>query len=116
MADPLIISETKAGRQIRRLGSNCSVIGILDLDTVGVDTVKLLPGDVILMASDGVSEVSNEQGEMLGDTEGWIDFVVDESRGPVQEFLQKLSDLVFKHAAGTKLRDDVTVLVAKVQE
>ncbi|HON12885.1 MAG TPA: PP2C family protein-serine/threonine phosphatase [Treponema sp.] len=116
MADPLIISETKAGRQIRRLGSNCSVIGILDLDTVGVDTVKLLPGDVILMASDGVSEVSNQQGEMLGDTEGWIDFVVDESRGPVQEFLQKLSDLVFKHAAGTKLRDDVTVLVAKVQE
>jgi len=116
MADPLIISETKAGRQIRRLGSNCSVIGILDLDTVGVDTVKLLPGDVILMASDGVSEVSNEQGEMLGDTEGWIDFVVDESRGPVQEFLQKLSDLVLKHAAGTKLRDDVTVLVAKVQE
>lgn len=116
MADPLIISETKAGRQIRRLGSNCSVIGILDLDTVGVDTVKLLPGDVILMASDGMSEVSNEQGEMLGDTEGWIDFVVDESRGPVQEFLQKLSDLVFKHAAGTKLRDDVTVLVAKVQE
>lgn len=116
MADPLIISETKAGRQIRRLGSNCSVIGILDLDTVGVDTVKLLPGDVILMASDGVSEVSNEQGEMLGDTEGWIDFVVDESRGPVQEFLQKLSDLVFKHAVGTKLRDDVTVLVAKVQE
>lgn len=116
MADPLIISETKAGRQIRRLGSNCSVIGILDLDEVGVDTVKLLPGDVILMASDGVSEVSNEQGEMLGDTEGWIDFVVDESRCPAQEFVQKLSDLVFKHAAGTKLRDDVTVLVAKVQE
>lgn len=116
MADPLIISETKAGRQIRRLGSNCSVVGILDLDTVGVDTVKLLPGDVILMASDGVSEVSNEQGEMLGDTEGWIDFVVDESRCSAQEFVQKLSDLVFKHAAGTKLRDDVTVLVAKVQE
>lgn len=116
MADPLIISETKAGRQIRRLGSNCSVVGILDLDTVGVDTVKLLPGDVILMASDGVSEVSNEQGEMLGDTEGWIDFVVDESRCSAQEFVQKLSNLVFKHAAGTKLRDDVTVLVAKVQE
>ncbi|AEJ20832.1 PP2C family protein-serine/threonine phosphatase [Gracilinema caldarium] len=116
MADPLIISETKAGRQIRRLGSNCSVIGILDLDSVGVDTVKLLPGDVILMASDGVSEVSNEQGEMLGDTEGWIDFVVEESRCSAQEFVQKLSDLVITHASGTKLRDDVTVLVAKVQE
>ncbi len=116
MADPLIISETKAGRQIRRLGSNCSVIGILDLDTVDVDTVKLLPGDVILMASDGVSEVSNEEGVMLGDTEGWIDFVVDESRCSAQEFVQKLSELVIKHAGGTKLRDDVTVLVAKVQE
>lgn len=116
MADPLIISETKAGRQIRRLESNCGVIGILDLDTVGIDRVKLLPGDVILMASDGVSEVSNEHGEMLGDTEGWIDFIVDESRCSAEEFIQKLSDLVYKHAAGTKLRDDVTVLVAKIQE
>lgn len=116
MADPLIISETRAGRQIRRLGSTCSVIGILDLDEVGVETVPLLKGDVLLMASDGVSEVSNEAGEMLGDTDKWIDFILEQSKAPAQEFVSALSNLVIEHAGGMKLRDDVTILVAKVQE
>lgn len=116
MADPLVISETRAGRQIRHLQSNCSLIGILDIDELSVDEVKLFNDDVILIASDGISEVSNEEGEMLGDSERWIDFVTDESTRPVQEFVDMMADLVVDHAGGTSLRDDVTVLAAKVRE
>jgi serine phosphatase RsbU (regulator of sigma subunit) len=116
MADPMIISETGAGRQIRRLGSNCSIIGILELEDVGVVTVPIFNGDVILMASDGVSEVSGGNGEMLGDTEEWIDFILEKSSRPAQEFVDLLADFVMNYANGSKLRDDVTVLVAKIQE
>jgi serine phosphatase RsbU (regulator of sigma subunit) len=116
MADPLIISETRAGRQIRRLTSNCSLIGILDLEVVQTSEAKLFPGDTILIASDGVSEVPNAKGEMLGDSERWIDFVTDESVKPIHEFVDSLADLVLDHAGGTALRDDVTVLAAKVME
>jgi serine phosphatase RsbU (regulator of sigma subunit) len=116
MADPLIISETRAGRQIRRLGSNCSLVGILELADVAVAEAKLFPGDVILAASDGVSEVANAEGEMLGDSERWIDFVTDDSAKPIREFVDSLADLVASHAGPVALRDDVTVLAAKVTE
>lgn len=116
MADPLIISETRAGRQIRRLASNCSLIGILELEEVAEAEAKLFPGDVILIASDGVSEVSDGKGEMLGDSEGWIDFVTDESMRPAEEFVSLMADLVEKHSAGQPLRDDVTILAARITE
>ncbi len=116
MADPLIISETKAGRQVRTLPSNCQLIGILELENVVVAEAKLFDGDVILMASDGVSEVANPAGDMLGDTEKWNDFITEQSSLPVNDFVQKLADLVIAHSAGASLRDDVTVLAAKVQE
>jgi len=116
MADPLIISETRAGRQIRRLASNCSLIGILDLQTVPTAEVRLFPGDVILIASDGVSEVPDAAGEMLGDSDRWIDFVTEESARPAGVFVEALAALVTEHAGGAPLRDDVTVLAAKVLE
>ena len=115
MADPLIISETGAGRQIRRLPSNCSIIGILDLESVPVAEARIFPGDVILMASDGVSEVPDAAGEMLGDSERWIEFVTEESARPVGDFVDALAALVAVHAGGVKLRDDVTMLAARVR-
>lgn len=116
MADPLIISETRAGRQIRYLTSNCSLIGILDISEMSVSEAKLFPGDTILMASDGVSEVANAKGEMLGDLELWVDFILAESEKPVDQFVDGVANLVLKHAEGSHLRDDVTMLAAKVQE
>lgn len=115
MADPLIISETGAGRQIRRLASNCGIIGILDLDTVEVRTVPIFNGDVLLMASDGASEVSNEKGIMLGDTEEWGDFILEESVRSAQDFVNRLAEFIQRFAGASKLRDDITVLVAKVR-
>lgn len=116
MADPLIISETRAGRQIRYLTSNCSLIGILDIEDIQVSKTKLFPGDTILMASDGVSEVADETGEMLGDTEQWVDFILTESEKPVDEFVTGISDLVLTYAEKSALRDDVTMLAVKLQE
>ncbi len=115
MADPLIISETGAGRQIRRLASNCGIIGILDLDTVEVRKVPIFNGDVLLMASDGVSEVSNEKGIMLGDTEEWGDFILEESVRSAQDFVDRLAEFIQRFAGTSKVRDDITVLVAKVR-
>jgi hypothetical protein len=53
---------------------------------------------------------------MLGDSERWIDFVTDDSVKPVAEFVDSLAALVVDHAGGKPLRDDVTVLAAKVME
>ncbi len=115
MADPLIISETRAGRQIRRLSSNCRLIGILDLERVQAQEVKIFPGDTILIASDGVSDVQNQSGEMLGESERWLDFITEESSRPVGEFVEALAALTEEYAGLAPLRDDVTILAAKVR-
>lgn len=114
MADPLIISETRAGRQIRHLKSTCSLIGILDLETVGVSEISLFPGDVIFIATDGVSEVPGPGGVMLGDHERWIDYVTDESARPMAEFVEGFEALASAYSGGAQLRDDLTVLAARV--
>jgi serine phosphatase RsbU (regulator of sigma subunit) len=114
MADTLVISETRAGRQIRRMESNCSILGILDLDSIQVDELRLFPGDVVLIASDGVSEVPGPKGEMLGDTVAWTDYVLDGSTRPMEDFVQGLAELAETYSSGVPLRDDITILAAKL--
>lgn len=116
MADPIIVSETKAGRQIRHLQSNCSLIGILELEDFAEQEVKILHGDMILATSDGVSEASDSEGHMLGESEEWIDFVTEESAKSAEEFVHELSDLVTRYSGENGPRDDVTILAAKVLE
>jgi serine phosphatase RsbU (regulator of sigma subunit) len=114
MADPLVISETRAGRQIRHLKSTCSLIGILDLDVVGVEELQLFPDDVVFIASDGVSEVAGPGGVMLGEHERWIDYVTDESSRPMKAFVEGFESLAADYSGGAQLRDDLTVLAARV--
>ena len=57
MADPIIITRAPSGYKIKPLGSTCSLVGIIDLDEVVQEEMPLYRGDVVLMASDGVSEV-----------------------------------------------------------
>jgi len=115
MADPLIISETRAGRQIRRLSSNCRLIGILELGQIETQEVRIFPGDTILIASDGVSDVQNATGEMLGESERWLEFITEESSRPVGEFIEALAALTEEYSGQVPLRDDVTILAAKVR-
>ncbi len=114
MADPLIVSETRAGRQLRHLESNCGILGIVELDHFTVEEAKIFPGDTILVCSDGVTDAADPQGRMLGDLDVWIDFVTQQSALAPGAFVDALSSLVDRHADSHALRDDITALVAKV--
>jgi serine phosphatase RsbU (regulator of sigma subunit) len=114
MADPLIISQAATGLRVRSIESNNSLVGLIPLDEVQVDEVPIRTGDVILIASDGVSEVSNEEGIQLGDTEQYMNTIKKAAAGSAQEVVDAVSSLVLRYAGDRKLRDDVTMLVAKV--
>jgi serine phosphatase RsbU (regulator of sigma subunit) len=116
MADPVIISRTPQGYRIKRLQSNCSLVGIIDLDDVSQDEATLFRGDVILMASDGVSEVMDESGVELGDTDLYANTLKNSAHKAARHFVNDISDLVLSYNGDKKLRDDVTMLVAKVEE
>ncbi|ULQ58852.1 SpoIIE family protein phosphatase [Brucepastera parasyntrophica] len=116
MADPLILSKSPQGYKIKSLPSTCSLVGILELGDIDEEEANLYRGDVILMASDGISEVMDESGVELGDTELYLNTLRNSAPKKAQPFLDDLIDLVFSYNGDKKLRDDITVLVAKIEE
>jgi serine phosphatase RsbU (regulator of sigma subunit) len=115
MSDPLIVTRSPDGYIIKPLSSNCSIIGIIDLDDIHVAEQRLFSGDLILMASDGVSEVMNDSGVELGDTKLYSDTIKTSASKSPSEFVADVVDLVMSYNGNKKLRDDVTMLVAKIK-
>lgn len=115
MSDPIIVTRSPDGYRIKPLASNCSIVGIIPLDDIEVAEQRLFSGDLILMASDGVSEVMDENGVELGDTDLFEATIKRSAAKEPQEFINDIEQLIMSYNGGKKLRDDITMLVAKVQ-
>ncbi len=116
MSDPIIVTRGPDGYKIKPLTSNCSLIGIIELeDDIVPDEQQLFRGDLILMASDGVSEVMDADGIELGNTDLYLDTIKQSACKSAQHFVDDIVDLVLDYNGDKKLRDDVTMLVAKVE-
>ncbi|MBO4728529.1 MAG: serine/threonine-protein phosphatase, partial [Spirochaetaceae bacterium] len=115
MSDPIIITKAPGGFNLKPLESNCSLVGIIELDDVKVETRKLFYDDMILIATDGVSEVMNDEGIELGDTELFKQTLQNSAFKSAQHFVNDISDLVLDYNGDKKLRDDVTMLAVKIE-
>lgn len=115
MSDPVVISKSPTGYKLKPLTSNCSLVGIIDLPDIEPSELKLFRGDVILMASDGVSEVMDKDGVELGTTQLYQDTIKASAAKKPEEFIKDVVDLIHSYNGGAKLRDDLTMMVAKVE-
>lgn len=114
MSDPLIVTRAPDGYLIKPLSSNCGVVGIIDIDDIRIDEQRLFRDDLILFASDGVSEVMNEEGVELGDTQLYTDTIKNSAAKQPQEFIDDIVNLIFDYKGNNKLHDDITMMVTKV--
>lgn len=114
MSDPKILSRGPDGYRIKELQSTASLVGIIDMDDVHIAEQRLYRGDMILLASDGVSEVMDDNGVELGDTELFTDTLKTSAAKTPQQFVDDIVELIFKYNGDKRLHDDVTMLVAKV--
>ena len=116
MSDPIIVTRSPDGYRIKSLSSNCSVVGIIPIEPedVQVSEQRLFSGDLIMMASDGVSEVMNEDKVELGETELFTNTIKASASKDPQDFVNDIVELVLGYNADTRLHDDLTMLVAKV--
>ncbi len=116
MSDPVILSPAPDGYRMKPLTSNASVVGILemDLDSIQVAEKRLFRGDTILMATDGVSEVMDDAGVELGDTEIFRKTLQTGAAKTPKEFVNDIVNLIMDYNGGKKLHDDVTMMIAKV--
>lgn len=77
--------------------------------------VELLPGDCLLLMSDGLMELFNDKREMLGMDKikrELQDAAADQARDIINRFVQ----LIDKWSGKKKNEDDVTIMVIKVQD
>lgn len=114
MSDPIILSPSPNGYRIKPLTSNASLIGILDIGDITVAEKRLFRGDTILMATDGVSEVMDDEGVELGDTDIYKKTLTAGAAKSPQEMVNDIVDLIMKYNGDKKLHDDVTMMIAKV--
>lgn len=116
MSDPLILTEVPDGYKIKKLASNCSLVGLIDLDDIEVSTMSLFWNDLILIASDGISEIMDDKGIELGNTALYLNTIKNSASKSAHFFIEDIKNLIVSYNGNKKLRDDITMLVIKVEE
>ncbi|MDY2843461.1 MAG: SpoIIE family protein phosphatase [Treponema sp.] len=116
MSDPIVVTRSPDGYRIKSLSSNCSIVGIIPIEAsdIKVSEQRLFSGDLIMMASDGISEVMDANKVELGDTQLFTDTIKASASKDPEDFIKDMVNLVMSYNADTRLHDDLTMLVAKV--
>ncbi len=78
------------------------------------ETIKLAPGELLLMYTDGVSEAMNNAEEEFGD-ERIAKLLQEHSSLSPQELLAKLEADVVAFAGSNEFEDDFTLLAARIE-
>ena len=109
---PLIISTRDATQKVRRLECGGPIVGLFDAATFDEETVKLNPGDWLIVFSDGVSEAMSASGDEYG--EGRIVTLVERNTLlEPQQLLEALFADVRDFTRGAPQSDDITAMVLR---
>ena len=97
---------------VRRLEVGGPVVGLLEFAPYDQETVQLVPGDTIIIFSDGVSEALNSAGEEFGDDR--LQAVVQPVRQqPAAEIVDRLVAAVREFTRGAPQSDDITAMAVR---
>jgi sigma-B regulation protein RsbU (phosphoserine phosphatase) len=82
---------------------------------VTTETVKLGPGDIMVLYTDGVTEVVNAQEEEFG-RERLAGLVQQRSALSARDLIQVVRQALQEFTNGQPLADDTTIIVYKIKE
>lgn len=108
---PLFLAGGRRARPVDGLESGIA-LGILDEANYPETRLKLAPGDVLLLYTDGVTEAVDSRGALFGDAR-LQSFVSDHADRPAGEIVSGLVGAVNGYAAGAPQEDDITVLALR---
>jgi len=87
-------------------------IGLVEGSDFQAQSIPLLPGDILLLYTDGVTEATNQQREQFG-AQRLAAFVEDEWQQPARELTRALRASLEAFSVGQPLADDTTIVVCK---
>jgi serine phosphatase RsbU (regulator of sigma subunit) len=97
------------------LDADGMLIGVLDSVEYEERQMTLLPGDVVLLYTDGVTEAKNPAGEMFGERR-LENLIKQNCQRPAREILDAVYNAVYEHSMGVTQYDDITAIVMRVTD
>jgi serine phosphatase RsbU (regulator of sigma subunit) len=89
------------------------VVGLLESFVYQDESLQLVPGDVLVAFTDGISEAMNPHDEEWGE-DRLMQTVWANMECPAQELQSRILAAADSFAAGAKQHDDMTVVVLRV--
>jgi serine phosphatase RsbU (regulator of sigma subunit) len=114
--NPPVVLRPQHGRcEIFRLKAGAVPMGISSDAQFITATFQLQIGDVLVGYTDGITEVQNHKGELWGE-EAFETLLSSCGCGQPKEIMERILDGIAGFAGGQRRRDDMTLVVIKVQE
>ncbi len=109
---PLIFRH--ADNKITPLKKGGMSLGVMENIQLIDHEVAILPSDILLLYTDGVTEAFNAAGQVYG-IERFQQFIIEEHELPAEEFLKRLESTLKSFSAGIPASDDITLVCLKRQ-
>jgi sigma-B regulation protein RsbU (phosphoserine phosphatase) len=88
-------------------------VGIMDLDDAGASQLlKMDPGDLLVLLSDGIYEYESKQGVQFGE-ERVAGLVKYHHRLPMEKLSKQILKATYEHGAGVTQQDDITLVLLR---
>ncbi len=99
-------------KSVRLFGSTGGILGIVPNQKFAVENLRLKPGDILVITTDGITEAQNDNGDLFGH-ERIIDVIQEHSEKSANEISLLIMESVQKFSAISGYNDDKTLIVIK---
>jgi sigma-B regulation protein RsbU (phosphoserine phosphatase) len=110
--DPAIIYDREGGK-FEELTGNALPLGVSEMTAYQKFDKKIIPGQIIMMGTDGIWEAQSPKGEMFG-KERFKDIIRDNAGRPAKDIIQAVIKAVDRFCHPLEKADDVTLVVTKI--
>ncbi len=110
---PLLLRGSQGNSEVAWLDPTNAAIGLIEGTQFKARTISLLPGDLLLLYTDGVTEAENSKGEEFG-TER-LAASVDPGQ-PARSIVLGLQQKLQEFTDGQPLADDTTIVVYRIKD
>jgi sigma-B regulation protein RsbU (phosphoserine phosphatase) len=99
---------------VRRLETGGTVLGLFDTGAYDTGHERLMPDDLLVLFSDGVTEAENQAGDEYGD-DRLASCLAEAGRRPATEIVDAVQRSLAAFCGDAAARDDVTVMVLRTR-
>jgi sigma-B regulation protein RsbU (phosphoserine phosphatase) len=110
--DPAMIYDREGG-QFEELTGNALPLGVSETAAYQKLDKEIIPGQIIMMGTDGIWEARNPQGEMFG-KERFKNIIRENAVQPAKDIIQAVIKEVDRFCHPLEKADDVTLVITKI--